>query len=132
MVCPVSSPFFSLILLAETFFVFCAPFFFAATVLLSHLLLCRTPTFFFWKLLHLCRRYSVVLVASFLTATAVTVSSIHVFCRPKRSALRDLCGGTVRFPTISPRTTCKGTADAGTGQLQKILASPARTSCAKF
>jgi len=122
MVCPVSSPFFSLILLAETFCVFCTPLFFAATVLLSQLLLCRTPTFFFWKLLHLCRRYSAVLVASFLTATAMTVSSIHVFRRPKRSALRDLCGCTVRFPTISPRTTCKGTADASTGQLQKARA----------
>ena len=62
------------------------------------------------------------LLASFLTATAMTVSSIHVFRRPKRSALRDLCGCTVRFPTISPRTTCKGTADASTGQLQKARA----------
>ena len=74
---PVSWQFFSLILFAKTLFLFCIPFFFAAAVLLSHLLVCRTLTFFSWKLLQLCLRYCVVLDASFLTAIAMPLSFIE-------------------------------------------------------
>ena len=128
MVCPVSSQFFSPILLAKTLLLFCTPFFFAAAVfLLSHLLVCRTLTFFFWKLLQLCLRYCVVLAASFLTATAMPLSFTHLSCRPKRNALKDPRGCTVRFPRISLRTMFKGTAGAGTGPLPDIWASLGRT-----
>ena len=73
MLCPVSSQFFSPILLAKKHCFFFALFSSLQQLFFpfSHLLVCRTLTFFFWKLLQLCLRCCVVLAASFLHSSVL-------------------------------------------------------------
>ena len=123
--------FFSSILLAETFFLFCVPFFFAAAVLLSQLLLCRNPTCCFRTRPHLSLRPAAVVVASCVTATPTTASSIQHSCHPKRSAFQPTARriSLASFASLASCSTShmlQGTAAAGTVLLPRTLAFPGR------